>query len=138
MGWNMEQFAANLQNHPDYNKRIFHLSGLDDKSVNYLYQHAKFLAFCSYTEGFGLPLIEAIRRGTPVIASDIPVLREVAGEYCIWFEQDNANELCARVREYTENEDMYHNCRDRLASYVGHGWEEVTAKMEKIVGIVNK
>lgn len=99
MGWNMEEFAAGLENHPDYGKGVFHFSGLDDKAITYLYQHAEFLAFCSYTEGFGLPIIEALQRGTPVLAADIPVLREVGGDKCIWFEQDNVSDLCEKAIE---------------------------------------
>lgn len=68
LGWNMEAFAEKLHAHPDFGKGVFHLEGLNDKAIGYLYQHAEFLAFCSYTEGFGLPLIEGICRGTPVIA----------------------------------------------------------------------
>lgn len=133
IGWNMEEFVVRLQSHLDYGKRIFHFLNLDDKAIGYLYQHARFLAFCSYTEGFGLPIIESVLRGTPVIVSDVPVLREAAEEYCIWFEQDNAEELCARVREYTEDEELYRRCCSKLKAYNGHSWEEIGRKMESIV-----
>lgn len=124
MGWNMEEFTARLQNHPDFEKRIFHFEGLDDKAISFLYQNAKFLAFCSYTEGFGLPIIEAIQRGTPVIASDIPVSREVAGEYCLWFEQDDAEELCEIVKYYKDNVMEYKKFQRNLKLYHVAQWQE--------------
>ena len=93
MGWNMEAFQEQLQNHPDYGNGVYHFEGLGDKEIAYLYQHAKCLAFLSYTEGFGLPIIEALQRGTPVVAADIPVLREVGGENCVWVPQDDASGL---------------------------------------------
>lgn len=129
MGWNMEEFADRLHSHPDYNTRIFHLDGLDDKAISYLYQHAKLLAFCSYTEGFGLPLIESIMRGTPVIASDIPVSREVAGDYCMWFEQDNAEELCNIVKELQEDEEKYRKWKEHLQDFKATTWEECAEGM---------
>ena len=133
MGWNMEEFEAQLKAHPDYGKRLFHFDGLKDAGITYLYQNARFLAFCSYVEGFGLPLIEAIVRGVPVIAADIPVSREVAGDYCVWFEQDNAGMLCDRVREYTEDREAYERWKERLSSYQGAGWEEVCERMWEAV-----
>lgn len=133
MGWNMEEFASRLKNHPDYNKRVYHLSEPDDLTIGYLYQHAKFLAFCSYTEGFGLPLIESIQQGTPVIASDIPVFREVADGYCIWFEQDNVEELCACIKKYTENDKFYQQLKWKLRSYRGQDWDYCEKKFEEIL-----
>lgn len=124
LGWNMEQFAERLHSHPDFGKGVYHFEGLDDNAISYLYQKAKFLAFCSYTEGFGLPIIEAIGRGTPVIAADIPVSREVAGEYPVWFTQDDVEEFCERVREYDQDESRYRTCRERLKNYRAQTWDD--------------
>lgn len=124
MGWNMDAFAERLKEHPDLNKRIYHFEGLGDKEIAYLYQHAKFLVFCSYMEGFGLPIIESIMRGTPVIAADVAVLREVGGEYCVWFEQDNAQALCDCVRNYTEDEERYAEIKNSIKQYQAVGWDE--------------
>lgn len=135
MGWDMEEFAEKLHNHPDYNAGIFHLENLNDKAIAYLYQNARFLAFCSYTEGFGLPLIEAIVRGTPVIASDIPVSREVAGDYCVWFEQDNAKELCQVVKELHEDAEKYEKIKVHLKDFRATTWEECAQRMENVVAL---
>ncbi len=123
MGWNMEAFAQELKEHPDFQKGIYHLEGLDDASVSYLYENAKCLAFCSYTEGFGLPIIEALQRGTPVLAADVPVLREVGGEYCIWFEQDNVEDFVARVRDLN-NVERYQAYKNKISNFVPKGWDE--------------
>lgn len=133
MGWNMEAFSESLHKHPDYNTRIFHFEGLNDCAVANLYRHAKFLVFCSYTEGFGLPLIEAILQGTPVIASDIPVSREVAGGYCAWFEQDNADDLCQKVRELGNSEEQYRRLKQKLKQYRAVTWEETSQKIDKVL-----
>lgn len=133
MGWNMESFEEELKNHPDYGKRIFHFDGLNDAGISWLYQNARFLAFCSYVEGFGLPLIEAVVRGVPVIAADIPVSREVAGDFCAWFEQDNAEMLCEKVREYAENQEAYERWKESLSAYRGAGWKEVCNRMWEVL-----
>lgn len=133
MGWNMEAFAEQLINHPDYGTGIYHFQGLNDDGITYLYQHAKFLAFCSYTEGFGLPIIEAIQRGTPVLAADVPVLREVGGECCVWFEQDNAEELCERVSLYLHSREKYEGLKEGLKKFAVADWKK---SFDEIAGII--
>ncbi len=49
-----------------------------------LFRGALLLAFPSLYEGFGLPVVEALAAGTPVVASDLPVLREVAGDAALY------------------------------------------------------
>ncbi len=123
MGWHMEELQQKLQEHPDYGRGIYHFDGLQDDCINYLYQHARFLAFCSYTEGFGLPLLESVQRGTPVIAADIPVSREVAGEYCDWFRQDDPQDMCRIVREF-EDEEKYKRRKESLKECQPVSWAQ--------------
>ncbi|RXZ41162.1 glycosyltransferase family 1 protein, partial [Agromyces binzhouensis] len=54
-----------------------------------LYAEAALFAFPTRFEGFGLPLIEAMARGVPVVASDLPVLREVGGDAARWVDPDD-------------------------------------------------
>ncbi|WP_353828603.1 glycosyltransferase family 4 protein [Agromyces sp. SYSU T0242] len=63
-----------------------------------LYAEAALLAFPTRFEGFGLPLIEAMARGVPTIASDLPVLREVGAEAVDWAPPGNPDALATRIR----------------------------------------
>ena len=57
-----------------------------DEELAWLYQHCKAFLFPSTYEGFGIPPIEAQAVGAPVLASDIPALREVLRpESALWF-----------------------------------------------------
>lgn len=129
LGWNMEEFAEKLHAHPDFGTKVHHFEGLNDDAISYLYQHAKFLAFCSYTEGFGLPIIEAIQRGTPVLAADVPVLREVGGDDCVWFEQDNSQDLIAKIKDATASDDDYRQMREKISDYRVTSWEETVKQV---------
>ena len=131
MGWNMETFEKRLKEHPDYNKGVYHFAGLGDKEIAYLYQHAKFLAFLSYTEGFGLPIIEAMHYGTPVIAADVPVLREVGGENCVWFRQDDVSGFISMIGKAHRN-----SLNIKADSYLEKfleliSWDECTVRVQK-------
>jgi glycosyltransferase involved in cell wall biosynthesis len=64
---------------------IYVFPHIDAAQLAALYRRARVLIQPSESEGFGLPVVEAMACGTPVIASDIPALREIGGsaaEYC--------------------------------------------------------
>ncbi len=138
MGWKMEEFEKALKAHPDYGRGIYHFTDLKDEAISYLYQHAKFLVFASYTEGFGLPIIESIQRGTPVLAADVAVYREIAGEYCILFEQDNVQELCRRVEEYDREPERYALLKEKMKEFWFWTWDMAAAEMEEVLATVEK
>lgn len=63
---------------------IVHLSQLDRRTLAALYRRATIVLFPSEREGFGLPVVEAMACGTPVLASDLAVLREVGGDAAVY------------------------------------------------------
>jgi glycosyltransferase involved in cell wall biosynthesis len=83
-GWMVDDFAHRLRSHPELGRRLHWLDGASDELVSRLYQRASLLVMASYAEGYGLPVVEALAVGLPVLARDIPVFREVgcnAAEY---------------------------------------------------------
>ncbi|WP_284301547.1 glycosyltransferase [Homoserinibacter gongjuensis] len=62
---------------PADDARVAVLSHIDDAELAWLYRHARAFVFPSLDEGFGLPLVEARTMGAHIIASDIPVFREL-------------------------------------------------------------
>jgi glycosyltransferase involved in cell wall biosynthesis len=69
--------------------RVKFSSGLDDFTLAERYRRTQALIFPSLEEGFGIPPIEAMSCGTPVVASDIPVHREVCGDAAIYISPGN-------------------------------------------------
>lgn len=106
-GWMMDDFITKLKNHPELNKKLFWLEGISDEYLEKLYAASACLIAASEGEGFGLPLIEAAQHKKPIIARDIPVFREVAGEYAYYFENDNDSVVLEKaIVEWLE---MYKN-----------------------------
>jgi glycosyltransferase involved in cell wall biosynthesis len=88
-GWMMEDFAKELRDHPQFCKRLFWLDGISDEYLELIYAASSYLIAASEGEGFGLPLIEASRHGIPILARDLPVFREVAGNAATYFANSN-------------------------------------------------
>ncbi|WP_028057999.1 glycosyltransferase family 4 protein [Candidatus Solirubrobacter pratensis] len=70
---------------------------VDADTLEDLYAAADTFITATRHEGFGLPVIEAMSRGVPVAASDIPVLREVAGELATWFDPHDPDAVAAAL-----------------------------------------
>lgn len=87
VGWLCEELIQRVERHPQYNRNLFMFHDLTDTELAYCYQHAKALIFPSHAEGFGLPVVEALQYGLPVLASDIPIHREVGQDYCTYFDR---------------------------------------------------
>ena len=84
-GWMVDQLAERIGAHPESGTRLFWLPGVSDEMLLALYARASALLAASEGEGFGLPLIEAAQHDIPIIARDLPVFREVAGEHALYF-----------------------------------------------------
>jgi glycosyltransferase involved in cell wall biosynthesis len=85
-GWMVEQVAERMAAHPEKGERLFWLAGISDEMLLKLYAGSAALLLPSEGEGFGLPLIEAAQHDTPIVARNLPVFREVAGEHAYYFE----------------------------------------------------
>ena len=102
VGWGVEQLIGRLREHPEVGRRLhWHEAASDDELLGY-YADADALIAASYTEGFGLPLVEAQHFGKPIIASDIPVFREVTkgGKSARFFEVGSAASLGVAIRAF--------------------------------------
>jgi glycosyltransferase involved in cell wall biosynthesis len=99
-GWLVETLARRLGTHRERGRRLFWMEGISDEYLERIYSACACLFTASEGEGFGLPLIEAARHGLPVLARDIPVFREVAGEHARYFRADTAEELADAIRDW--------------------------------------
>jgi len=80
-------------------ERLLLAGRLDDSDLAGLMEEATGLLFPSRYEGFGIPPLEAMVHGCPVIASDIRAVKEVCENAALYFDPSNANQLAARMRE---------------------------------------
>jgi glycosyltransferase involved in cell wall biosynthesis len=79
-GWEFQSVADVLDRGEALQGVVFERNDCGDAELANLLQHAQALLMPTFAEGFGLPVAEALAAGAPVIASDLPVFRESAGD----------------------------------------------------------
>lgn len=87
--------------------RVIFTGEISDEHLRYYYNCARVLVFPSLYEGFGLPPLEAMACGCPVIASSIPTSTEICGDAALYFEPRNHLELAERILTVVRNNDIY-------------------------------
>lgn len=131
LGWNMADFRARLQGHPEAGRRFHWLSGISDEFLERIYAASACLIAASEGEGFGLPLIEAARHGLPIIARDIPVFREVAGDHAYYFSGLDPAPLAGALEDWLA---LYRRqAQPRPAGLPWLTWRESAAMLLKVL-----
>lgn len=137
IGWNIEEFIERMRNHPLFGKRLFFFEQPNDASIEYLYKNAFAVAFPTFMEGFGLPVIEAFQHNTPVIASNIEVLREIARGFANYFDNSSPEDFIKCVKKLIDNPEEYKKKKDNLKNYVPVTWDSVTAAVLEAIDTLN-
>jgi len=116
-GWKSKSFIKKIRLHPL--NGYLHLTGYVDRDqLASFYSNALCLLFPSLYEGFGLPILEAMACGTPVITSNISSMPEVAGDAALLVDPYDVGALAKAMRQILTNEKL----RERL---VKKGFERV-------------
>jgi O-antigen biosynthesis alpha-1,2-rhamnosyltransferase len=127
IGWKCEALVERIKQHPQWGKRLFMFNRINDKGLEYAYANSRALVFPSYVEGFGLPLVEAMQRGLPAMASDIPVFREIGGEFMAYFDLADPQSLADRVLQF-ESSGSFPASRP-VTDWQWIGWREASQQL---------
>lgn len=96
--WNKELVA--FQNYVKQNKDLIKCLGfVSSPDLNFIYQKALCLVSPSIAEGFGLPVLEAMKNSCPVISSNRTSLPEVGGDACLYFDPYKKQELISQIKK---------------------------------------
>ena len=74
-----------------------------NKDLSVLYKQAEMFVFPSLSEGFGLPGLEAMASGCPVVCSNIPVFKEIYGDAVLYFDPRNPKDAAKKIETVIEN-----------------------------------
>ncbi|MDR7927475.1 glycosyltransferase family 1 protein [Acidithiobacillus thiooxidans] len=130
-GWRSQHLARQLRRHPERNQHLFWLENASDSLLIELYKQSSALLAASFAEGFGLPLIEAAYYGLPIIARDIPIFHEVAGEYAYYFPNTNSSDLAESIQHWLELDAQGNAPQSKGMPYLT--WEQSTQQLLKVI-----
>lgn len=101
-GWECENVVDMLERCTWLKEHVHEVSSCTDAELARYLRHAKALLFPTFSEGYGMPLAEALTAGTPVIASDLPVFKEFAGNVPEWLSPVDGLGWKQAILDYTE------------------------------------
>ena len=133
--------AAVLANEAYFNKNkytnILFTDFVTDAELSWLYTHATAYVFASLMEGFGLPALEAMGYGAPVVSSNATCLPEVYGKAAHYFDPTDTNDMARAITEVLGNEklrqELSKNGYEQIKKYSWKRMAEQTLKIYKDV-----
>lgn len=132
-GWLIDDLLSDLDE--KIINRIHFTGFVDDNLLPYVYKNAQVFVFPSVYEGFGVPPIEAMSMGVPVISSDAASLPEVLGDSAFYFENRNLEELKKQIVSVMNLTQIQINLvkEKGIIQASKYSWETEAIKFEKIL-----
>jgi len=132
-GWGARSVLHALEQCRPLHGRVILARGLSSPALRRLIVHAKALLMPSFAEGFGLPIIEALAVGTPVIASDLPAHREIADNLAVYRDPTDRAGWLTDVCMFADGTGTAAEIRRRVAQYQPTTWSEYFVRIERFL-----
>lgn len=130
-GWMMDNILSKL---PEEVQNRIHFTGfVEDEDLPYVYGAANWFVFPSLYEGFGIPPLEAMATGTPVLSSNAASMPEVLGDAAVYFENKNLDSLVQqlmKIKNTNITETMKERCIGQAKKY---SWDVSAYKLMKFI-----
>ncbi|TFG76563.1 MAG: glycosyltransferase family 1 protein [Chrysiogenales bacterium] len=114
--------------------RVRFIGRVPDQDLPLLYALSCGFAYLSFAEGFGLPALEALASGVPVVVSDIDVMHEVCGNAALFVDPDDPAAIAASLRQVITDGALRRELRTRgLAQAAKFDWEYSFVKLVDLI-----
>ncbi|MCS6242768.1 MAG: glycosyltransferase [Opitutus sp.] len=126
-GWSVNSLMLSVKAHPELGQHFHHLTNVSDEFLELIYSNATCLIAASYDEGFGLPIVEAAQKKMPVIARDIRVFREVAGDHVHYFNSRSIEGIASSIEDWLSLYSM--GCHPKSENLKWLTWKESSQEL---------
>lgn len=124
-GWENEMVLDLLDRAPALRGVVHEYSRLPDGKLRALIRGARAVLMPSFAEGYGLPVVEALSLGAPVLASNLPALREAGGQAPDYLDPLDGAAWAAAILDYAEPDSLRRRAqRARMARWVPPSWDD--------------
>jgi glycosyltransferase involved in cell wall biosynthesis len=134
-GWKCENVLDLLERCAQLRGVVFELPNCSDTELACYLAGARALIFPSFDEGYGLPLIESLSLGVPVLASNLPVFREIAGDIPDYLDPLDGVGWMSCIEDYRlPNSPLRAAQLERLAGFIAPTWQGHFEAVDKLLG----
>lgn len=132
-GYNFHKVTENIKKY-HLEKYVIMTGFVPDDELPYLMKQAHLFLMPSFYEGFGLPIIEAMACGVPVITSNFASMKEVAGNSALLVDPKNSNEIAEAIVKLTKDQKFRHELIESgLKRALAFSWENCARETLKLI-----
>ncbi len=124
IGWNCDNAIKRFQDSKYLGSYLFVYNDINDAELKYLYKNSKALVIASIAEGFGFPLVEAAQNNINVFASDIPVFREIGGDYPVYFSLSREDDLMNKIISFEQADVVLEKEGNNKSKIISLNWDD--------------
>lgn len=136
-GWGCDETLKAIHEAQQSGENIVLTGYFDTEDAHQLYSHATIFSSASHYEGFGMPLMESMYVGIPMVVSDIPVFKEVSGDAALYVDTSNSTVYAAALLSLLKDPGL----REHLTSLgrkrlLGFSWQRNAQKVEDLCRVL--
>lgn len=137
-GWQYEEILA-APGKFGVTDQVKFLENISDEELNVFYQHALCYVLPSLYEGFGLPVVEAMQRGCPVITSNISSLPEAGGDAALYVDPENVDDIAEKITQLVTDKKLRHELIEKGKKQIQKfSWEKAAKETLDVLQEVAK
>jgi len=106
---------------------------ISDKKLEYFYKSSLYTVLLSKYEGYGLPIIESLNYGTPVIVSSIPTLKEISGNCGIKVKTNNIKQITNKLNKAITDKKLYQKLQKNINKKILPTWKKSGKRVSEIL-----